>query len=102
MPNPLVAGPMLTAGPIDVYGKFVSGVTEEEDTPGFHPYTLGSDFFIFSYDWRQEIATVTAPQLGTALEKYAAFTRKNRRSGRQETEFILVATAWAVWSRALF
>ncbi len=69
MPNPLVAKPMLDAGPIDVYGRFVSAVTEQqEDAPDFHPYKQGADFFIFAYDWRQEISTVTAPLLGQELE----------------------------------
>jgi len=91
MPNPLVAGPMLTAGPIDVYSRFVTSLTQEQTTPGFHRYTLGSDFFIFSYDWRQEIATVSAPQLGTALEKYARIHAEKTGVAADDTEFILVA-----------
>ncbi len=91
MPNPLLFGPMVTAGPIDVYGKFVDGITEENDrVPGFHPYTAGADFFIFSYDWRQEIATVTAPLLGRALEKYARIHADRTGIRAEDTKFILV------------
>ena len=45
MPNPLEAQPMISVGPIDVYSDFVSGLTEEQDTPGFQAYTPGADFF---------------------------------------------------------
>ncbi len=90
MPNPLVSGPMLTAGPVDIYGRFVDGISDKQDVPGFHPYTLGSDFFIFSYDWRQEIATVTAPVLGQALLKYAAIHEKKTGIPATQTQFILV------------
>ena len=91
MPNPLVPGPMLSAGPIDVYGDFVSGITDDQDgTPGFHRYTRGADFFIFSYDWRQEIATVTVPLLGQALDKYAAIHAERTGIPAADTKFILI------------
>ncbi len=91
LPNPLVSGPMLTAGPIDVYNTFVSAVTDDhDDTPGFHPYTLGADFFIFHYDWRQEIATVTAPQLAAALDRYASIHEEKTGIPAQNTQFVLV------------
>lgn len=90
MPNPLEAKPMITAGPIDVYGRFVSGITEEQDTPGFHPYTQGADFFTFAYDWRQEIATVTAPLFAKALDQYARIHEEKTGIPAQETKFILV------------
>jgi pimeloyl-ACP methyl ester carboxylesterase len=90
-PNLLKAGPMLSAGPIDVYGKFIEGVTEEQDTPGFHAYTEGADFFTFSYDWRQEIATVTAPQFAQALEKYAQIHEQKTGILAAETKFVIVA-----------
>ena len=89
-PNPLQAGPMLSAGPLDVYGKFIEGMTEEQETPGYHAYTQGSDFFTFSYDWRQEIATVTAPLLARELERYAHIHEEKTGIPAPETKFILV------------
>jgi len=91
LPNPLEARPMLSAGPIDVYGNFVSNITDDQDVPGFRRYTQDADFFIFNYDWRQEIATVTAPQLGAALDRYAAIHEKKTGLPAKETKFILVA-----------
>lgn len=90
MPNPLQAGPMVSAGPIEVYSKFIEGMTEEQDTPGFQPYTEGADFFTFAYDWRQEIATVTAPLLGQALDNYARIHEEKTGIPALETKFILV------------
>ncbi len=92
MPNPLDAQPMVHAGPIDVYGEFISGMTQgQDDTPGFHPYTQGADFFTFAYDWRQEIATVTAPQFGEALDQYAHIHEEKTGIPAQDTKFIIVA-----------
>jgi hypothetical protein len=91
MPNPLLARPMVSAGPISVYGDFVSGVSEEQDTPGFEPYTDGADFFTFAYDWRQEIATVTAPLLLQELQKYARIHEEKTGIPAPQTKFILVA-----------
>jgi hypothetical protein len=90
MPNSLEARPMVSAGPIDVYGDFISGVTGEQDAPGFHPYTEGADFFTFAYDWRQEIATVTAPLLGRALDNYARIHEEKTGIPAPDTKFILV------------
>ena len=91
MPNPLVARPMLAAGPIDVYGAFVEGLGDSHDEwPRFHPYTEGADFFTFSYDWRQEIATVIAPQLGQALEKYARIHEEKTGIPAPETRFVII------------
>ena len=90
MPNPLISGPMLSAGPIDVYGKFIEGMTEEQDTPGFHPYTQEADFFTFSYDWRQDMATVTSPLLGQALDKYAKIHEDKTGIPAVDTKFIIV------------
>ena len=89
-PNPLIAGPMISAGPLDVYGDFIDGLTEEQDTPGFRPFTRGADFFVFAYDWRQEIATVTAPLLVTELEKYAQIHEEKTGIPAAETKFVLV------------
>jgi hypothetical protein len=92
MPNPLEAKPMLSAGPLDIYGDFVSGVTDDHDgAPGFHPFTQGADFFIFAYDWRQEIATVTAPLFERALQKYAAIHERKTGIPASATRFIIVA-----------
>jgi hypothetical protein len=91
MPNPLVAKPMLAVGPIDVYGKFVATVTHRQAyIPGFRPYTEGADFFVFAYDWRQEIATATAPRLGDALENYARIHESKTGIPASQTEFIIV------------
>ena len=90
MPNALDAKPMISAGPIDVYGDFIGGMTEEQDTPGFEPYTPGADFFTFAYDWRQEIATVTAPLLAQALDNYARIHEQKTGIPAPETKFILV------------
>jgi pimeloyl-ACP methyl ester carboxylesterase len=91
MPNPLVAKSMLAVGPLDVYRKFVSTLTEPSDhEPGFSPYTEGSDFFIFSYDWRQEIETGSAPQLGRALQAYAEIHERKTGLPAAQTRFIIV------------
>jgi pimeloyl-ACP methyl ester carboxylesterase len=91
MPNPLEARPMLTAGPIDVYENFVESMQDDQDSaPHFTPYTLGADFFVFDYDWRQEIATVTAPQLAAALENYARIHEQRTGIPAAETKFIIV------------
>jgi pimeloyl-ACP methyl ester carboxylesterase len=90
-PNPLTAGPMLSAGPLDVYGDFIEGLTEEQDTTGFHPYTKDADFFTFWYDWRQEIATVTAPALCQALQQYARIHEEKTGIPAPETKFVIVA-----------
>jgi pimeloyl-ACP methyl ester carboxylesterase len=91
MPNPLVAKPMMAVGPLDVYRGFVSALTETSDEdPTFQPYTRGADFFIFAYDWRQEIATVSAPQLGRALERYAEIHAARTGLPAQKTKFIVV------------
>ena len=92
MPNPLTAKPLLNAGPIDVYDDFVSGLTDDHgQAPFFHPYTKDEDFFIFAYDWRQEIATVTAPLFKSALEKYARIHEEQTGIPASETHFIIVA-----------
>jgi pimeloyl-ACP methyl ester carboxylesterase len=91
MPNPLDAQPMISAGPIDVYGAFMEGMTEEhDDAPDFHPYTDGADFFTFAYDWRQEIASVTAPLLAQQLERYAHLHEEKTGIPAAETKFVLV------------
>jgi pimeloyl-ACP methyl ester carboxylesterase len=90
-PNPLTAGPMLSAGPLDIYGDFIETVTEEQDTPGFHAYTPNADFFTFWYDWRQELATVTAPALGQALEQYARIHEEKTGIPAPQTRFVIVA-----------
>lgn len=90
-PNPLDARTMLTAGPIDVYGKFISGMTEEQDNaPKFAPYTQGADFFIFNYDWRQEIATVSVPQFIAALNNYARIHEQKTGIPAAQTKFVIV------------
>jgi pimeloyl-ACP methyl ester carboxylesterase len=91
MPNPLDPKPLISAGPIDVYGDFVDGVTGEEDQAhGFHPYTQGADFFIFAYDWRQEIASVTAPRFAQALDEYAKIHEQKTGIPAKDTKFIIV------------
>jgi hypothetical protein len=91
MPNPLEARPMLTAGPIDVYESFIESMQDDQDgAPHFTPYTLGADFFIFSYDWRQEMATVTAPQLAAALQEYARIHEQRTGIPAADTKFIIV------------
>jgi pimeloyl-ACP methyl ester carboxylesterase len=91
MPNPLDARPMLSAGPIDVYETFVEAMTEEQDdAPHFTPYTAGADFFTFSYDWRQEIATVSAPALADALDQYAKIHEEKTGVPAADTKFIIV------------
>jgi hypothetical protein len=92
MPNPLVAKPMLAVGPIDIYRQFIESMTEgHEETPSFSRYTLGADFFVFTYDWRQEIETVTTPLLAQALENYARIHESKTGIPARDTKFILVA-----------
>ena len=89
-PNPLDARPMLSAGPIDVYADFVAGLTQDQDTRGFEPYTEGADFFTFSYDWRQEIATVLAPAFAKELERYARIHDEKTGIPAPQTKFIII------------
>ena len=91
LPNPLEARTMRAVGPIDVYGKFISTLTRKNDAaPGFSPYTEGADFFIFNYDWRRDLATVSAPQLGEALKKYARIHEAKTGVPARDTQFIIV------------
>jgi pimeloyl-ACP methyl ester carboxylesterase len=91
MPNPLESRFLPAVGPIDVYRGFVRQVTtSHEAEPKFAPFTLGTDFFIFDYDWRQEMATVSAPQLGRALEKYAQIHESKTGVPAGQTQFIIV------------
>jgi pimeloyl-ACP methyl ester carboxylesterase len=79
MPNHLIARPMLKAGPLDIYGRFAESL--EQNYPQqrrFFPYRRDKDFFIFAYDWRQDIGTVIAPALANQLDLYA---RKYVESG---------------------
>ncbi|PAW79444.1 MAG: hypothetical protein B9S32_02575 [Verrucomicrobia bacterium Tous-C9LFEB] len=72
MPNKLVARTMLKAGPMDIYGRFVEQMTRRQPRQrAFFPYQRDKDFFLFAYDWRQDIGTVTAPALQYKLEEYA-------------------------------
>ena len=90
-PNPLVAKPLLAVGPLDLYRGFVNALTQaRKESPGFAPYTLDADFFIFAYDWRQEIATHTAPLLAHALEQYAIAHERRTGLPARETKFIIV------------
>ena len=91
MPNPLAARTLLNVGPVDVYGGFVQALTHSHDeTPRFAPYTQGRDFFIFPYDWRQEIATVTAPQFDLAMENYARVHAGQTGLPANDTRFVIV------------
>ncbi len=91
MPNQLEARYMPAVGPIDVYRGFVDQLTEAHDQePKFAPYTLGSDFFIFNYDWREEMATVSAPLLAKALEGYARIHESKSGIPARDTKFIIV------------
>ena len=88
MPNQLVAKSETS----DAYEAFVDGVTSGHGSvPEFHEYTPGSDFFVFSYDWRQEIATVTAPLLRQTLEKYAGIHEGKTGILAPETKFVIIA-----------
>jgi pimeloyl-ACP methyl ester carboxylesterase len=91
LPNSLIAKTMLAVGPVDIYRKFVETMTQPQETaPHFSAYTLGADFFIFDYDWRQEIATVSAPQLARALESYAQIHASRTGIPARETRFVIV------------
>jgi pimeloyl-ACP methyl ester carboxylesterase len=92
LPNALTARPMLRAGPLDVYGSFVSALTQPNARwPKFSPYTDGKDFRYFSYDWRQEIATESAPALGRALESYAKEMAEWTHQPEAQIKFVIVA-----------
>lgn len=72
MPNHLEARPLLNVGPMDIYGKFVESLSEEQPRQRlFFPYQRNKDFFLFPYDWRQDIGTVTAPELASSLDLFA-------------------------------
>ena len=91
MPNQLMAKPLLEVGPVDVYRKFVATITEtSDDNPKFQPFTQGSDFFIFNYDWRQEIASYSAPMLGKALRDYAQIHESQTGVPAGKTRFVIV------------
>ncbi len=91
-PNPLEAQPLMSVGPIDVYRGFVDAMTHAHaDASNFTPYTEGSDFFVFAYDWRQEIATVSAPLLEQALQSYARIHERKTGIPARDTQFVIVA-----------
>ena len=91
MPNQLDAKYLPAVGPIDVYRGFVDYLTElHEGEPSFAAYTLGSDFFIFNYDWRQEIATISAPLLAKALQNYARVHESKTGIPAKNTKFLIV------------
>jgi pimeloyl-ACP methyl ester carboxylesterase len=91
LPNQLEAKTMRSVGPVKVYGHFLDTMTRPDaDLPGFAPYTLGSDFFVFDYDWRQDMAGVSAPLLGRALEQYAAIHAERTGIPAGQTRFIIV------------
>jgi hypothetical protein len=92
MPNRLEAGPMLRAGPMDVYGACVQAISRRSEVvPEYRPFTLDRDLFYFSYDWRQDMATATAPDLGKALERYAQQHALLTGEPAGETRFIIIA-----------
>ncbi len=92
LPNPLVAKPMLNVGPVDVYKGFVSAITKAQpNAPGFSPYIEDADFFTFFYDWRQDIASDSAPKLAQALDGYAHIHQKLTGIPAEKTRFIIVA-----------
>ncbi len=91
MPNYLEARPLLRAGPIDVYGTFMKTLGQRHDRyPNFKPYTRNRDLFLFAYDWRQDIGTVTAPLLAQTLERYTKIYQQYS-SEKSAPHFILVA-----------
>jgi hypothetical protein len=89
-PNPLEARPLQRVGPLDVYSGFYRALTQPSEGSHFAPYTLGADFFVFSYDWRQEIATVTAPSFAQALQSYAQIHAARTGLPAARTRFIIV------------
>lgn len=95
LPNRLEARPLLGVGPVDVARKFAAAMvgcgSGVPGVSGFMPYTEGADFFIFAYDWRQEIATGSAPALGAALDRYAEIHARATGIPARETRFLLVA-----------
>ncbi len=92
LPNRLEPKTMRAVGPVDIYGRFIKSMTSPDgDAAGFVPYTPDGDFFVFDYDWRQDMATVSAPQLGHALERYAAIHAARTGIPASQTRFILVA-----------
>ena len=64
--------------------------TAASPVAGFTPYTLDKDFFIFSYDWRQDIATGTAQHLYIAMQDYAATYARATGVDPDSVRFILV------------
>jgi pimeloyl-ACP methyl ester carboxylesterase len=90
MPNPLEARTMRSVGPVDIYGRFISTLTRKNSRqPGFSPYTPGADFFVFDYDWRQDM-TRTADDLARALDRYAASHAARTGIPAGDTRFVIV------------
>ena len=90
MPNPLEARTMRSVGPVDIYGRFISTLTKiQPQSPGFAPYTQGADFFVFNYDWRQDMI-LSAAALARALERYAAIHARCTGIPASQTRFIIV------------
>lgn len=91
LPNRLEPKTMRSVGPIPVYGRFLDALARPDDhAPGFVPFTPGGDFFVFDYDWRQDMARVSAPLLGRALERYAAIHAARTGIPASQTRFIIV------------
>jgi pimeloyl-ACP methyl ester carboxylesterase len=91
MPTPLVPKPMLRAGPIEVYSPFVSFLTKQSSSGHFQPFVEGRDFFIFAYDWRQDISKVLAPLLGQKLREYEKIYAEHASEHDPKPEIIIVA-----------
>jgi pimeloyl-ACP methyl ester carboxylesterase len=90
MPNPLEARTMRSVGPVDIYGRFISTLTRKNaHEPGFSPYKPGADFFVFNYDWRQDMSR-TADDLARALDRYAAIHAAHTGIPAGETRFVIV------------
>ena len=90
-PNPLQARLLEHVGPLDVYSGFTKALTQpSEEHSAFAPYTLGTDFFIFNYDWRQDIATVSAPQFARTLAIYAEIHAQKTGLPADRTHFIII------------
>ena len=92
MPNPLDARPMLTAGPIDVYGKFLSAMTEDQDdAPHFVPYTAGADFLHLFLRLAAGDCDGDCPATDRCANQYALLhEQKDRHPGGADTTFVIV------------
>jgi pimeloyl-ACP methyl ester carboxylesterase len=92
LPNQLEVRPLPRLGNTDLSEGFLQAVTTLDPArPAFRPFQLGSNFFIFSYDWRRHLGDEIAPALADALVQYARIRSEATGQPIENVRFVIVA-----------